>query len=55
MKGYDKTVYDKLWKENRLRLMIREMFINKPFVFNSGIAMAIRSDFVNKMIRRVLK
>ncbi len=55
MKGYDKAVYLKLGKENRMRLIIREMFLNKPFFFNSGIGLALRSKFFKKVILRVLK
>ncbi len=34
MKQYDKTVYDKLWKEHRRSFIIRELIINNPRIFN---------------------
>ena len=34
MKQYDKTVYDKLWKEHRRSYIVRELIINNPRLFN---------------------
>ncbi len=55
MKGYDKAVYDKLWKENHRRTMIRETFIHYPIVFNSGVNLALRSKNVHNFFIKFLK
>jgi geranylgeranyl reductase family protein len=34
MKQYDKTIYDKVWKEHRRSFIIRKLVINKPRLFN---------------------
>lgn len=55
MKGYDKAVHGKLHNENRRRLVLRELFINKSIFLNSGIKLALKSRFISDMIMRVLK
>ncbi len=55
MKGYDKAVHIKLHNENRSRLLIRELVLNRPHLFNSLAGSALKSKFLKKMILRLLK
>lgn len=52
MKSYDETVNDKLWKENRKYLLMRDLVIKNSWVFNRFISAAQKSKSMKKMISR---
>lgn len=55
MKGYDMAVYDKIGKENKRRLMIREIIITNTALFNPFINLALRSKYVYRTILKILR
>jgi flavin-dependent dehydrogenase len=55
MKMYDRTVYNKIWRENKHHYMIRELVFNYQWRMNSIIFAAQKSKLVNKMIVRQLE
>lgn len=55
MKGYDKAVYKKVWKENKRLSIIRRIFIKNPMMFNAGINISLRSKSLNKVLMNILK
>jgi geranylgeranyl reductase family protein len=55
LKIYDKTVYDKLWHENKHYYLIRELVFNNQWRMNSIISAGQKSKLFNKMIIRHLK
>jgi menaquinone-9 beta-reductase len=55
MKMYDKTVYDKIWKENKHYFLIRELVFNYQWRMNSVVFAGQVSKSFNKMIVRLLE
>ncbi len=55
MKTYDKTVYDKIWRENKHHLLIRDLVFNYQWRMNSVIYAGHMSKSFNKMIVRLLE
>jgi geranylgeranyl reductase family protein len=55
MKQYDKTVYDKLWKEHRRSYFIRELLINKPRLFNLSVNLIKNHTFLYNLTKKVFK
>jgi geranylgeranyl reductase family protein len=55
MKRYDKTVYDKLWRHNIFRFMIRNIINSQPLVLNAAINMSLKSKFIYKTTLRILE
>ena len=53
MKQYDKTVYDKLWKEHRRSYFIRELLINKPKLFNLSVNLISNNQFLYNLTKKV--
>ncbi|HXD92166.1 MAG TPA: geranylgeranyl reductase family protein [Bacteroidia bacterium] len=53
MKEYDKTVYDKLWKEHRRNYFIRELIINKPRLFNALTSILNKSKFLYNLTKKM--
>ena len=53
MKQYDKTVYDKLWKEHRRNYYIRELIINKPKLFNAVINILNKNKFLYNLTKKI--
>jgi geranylgeranyl reductase family protein len=53
MKQYDKTVYDKLWKEHRRSYYIREFLINSPRLFNFSVNRISNSKFLYNLTKKV--
>jgi len=53
MKQYDKTVYDKLWKEHRRNYFIRELVINKPRLFNALTSILNKSKFLHNLTKKI--
>ena len=53
MKQYNKTVYDKLWKEHRRNYFIRELIINKPRLFNALTSILNKSKFLYNLTKKV--
>jgi len=53
MKQYDKTVYDKLWKEHRRSFIIRELIINNPRLFNFCIDLIKNNAFFYKLTKKI--
>jgi len=53
MKQYNKTVYDKLWKEHRRNYFIRELIINKPRLFNALTSLLNKSKFLHNLTKKV--
>jgi menaquinone-9 beta-reductase len=54
MKNYDYTIRDKLWKENRQYLLMRELILKRAWIFDRLIATGQKSKSVSKMITRQL-
>jgi flavin-dependent dehydrogenase len=52
LKNYDKTIMEKLWKENRQYLLLREMVLKNSWIFNSFIAAGQKNKSINKLIAR---
>jgi geranylgeranyl reductase family protein len=50
MKSYDKTVYDKMWKENRRYYMIREFVIKFGWILNTVIKAGSLNSSLKKLI-----
>ncbi len=55
MKEYDRAVYDKLWKENKRRSMIRKIISIHPIVLNTTVNLALKNKFIFKMIMKTLE
>ncbi len=55
MKLYDKTIYNKLWHENKHHYLIRELVFKYRWRMNSVIFAGQKSKWFNKMIIRQLK
>lgn len=55
MKGYDEAVYNKIGKENSHRLLMRKIFLDHPFLLNSVINLAVKSNQVENIIMNRLK
>jgi len=55
MKGYDNTIRDKLWKENRKYLMMQELVLKRAWIFDSFISAGQKSKSINKMITGQLR
>ncbi len=53
--SYDKTVYDKIWHENRNYLFIRDHILNYPWRLNSAINLGSKNKTINKVILRLLE
>ncbi len=53
MKHYDKTVYNKLWKEHRRSYLIRELLINKPKLFNLSVNLISNNKFLYNLTKKV--
>jgi geranylgeranyl reductase family protein len=54
MKGYDKSLYAKLWKHNHRRYLIRKIIVARPFAFNSLAALALKNKFILKAIKNAM-
>jgi geranylgeranyl reductase family protein len=54
MKQYDKTVYNKLWKEHRRSYLIRELLINNPRLFNLSVNLINSNKVFYNLAKRVL-
>lgn len=54
MKQYDKTVYDKLWKEHRRSYFIRKLIINNPKLFNLSVNTIRNSKFFYNLTKKVI-
>jgi geranylgeranyl reductase family protein len=54
MKGYDKTVYDKIWKENRRYLKLREYVFKYPWILYTLISAGQKNNSINRMILKYL-
>ena len=52
LKNYDKTIMEKLWKENRQYLLLREMVLKNSWIFNSFITAGQKNKSINKLIAR---
>jgi menaquinone-9 beta-reductase len=50
MRGYDVTIHDKLWKEHRQYLLIRELVLSNAWIFNRLISAGQKSKTIHKMI-----
>jgi geranylgeranyl reductase family protein len=55
MKNYDNTIIEKLWKENRKFLLMRELVLKNVWVFNRLISAGQKSNSINKMIAQQLR
>ncbi|HTA63208.1 MAG TPA: geranylgeranyl reductase family protein [Bacteroidia bacterium] len=53
MKQYDKTVYDKLWKEHRRNYFIRELIINKPKLFDTLTSILNKNKFLYSLTKKI--
>lgn len=54
MKEYDKTVYEKIQKENRRYLSIREHFLKYPARFNAVAGVVLRSKSAYNLMMKIL-
>lgn len=55
MKGYDRVVFDKIWKENRRYLKVREYVIKYPAILNAIVSAGIKSRSLYNIILKVLE
>jgi flavin-dependent dehydrogenase len=53
--SYDKTVYDKIWHENRNYLLLRDHVFRYPWRMNSVISAGSRNKSIYKTILKMLK
>ena len=54
-KEYDKTVYEKLWKENKHYLLIRDHIFKYPWRLNTVVSTGSKSKFIYNTILKALK
>ena len=54
MKSYDNTLSEKLWKENRQYLIVRELVLRNAWILESIISAGHKSRSINKMIAKYL-
>jgi len=54
MKCYDKTVYDKMWKENHRFFNLREFVIKFEWILNIVIKAGSKSSSIKKIITNLL-
>jgi geranylgeranyl reductase family protein len=50
LKNYDNTIREKLWKENRQYLLLRELVLKNAWIFDRIISAGHKSRSINKMI-----
>ena len=50
LKNYDNTIREKLWKENRQHLLLRELVLKNAWIFNSFISAGQKNKSIRKMI-----
>ncbi len=50
LKNYDNTIREKLWKENRQYLLLRELVLKNAWIFDRIISAGHKSKSINKMI-----
>jgi len=55
MKGYDKIVYDKIWKENRRSLKLREYVLKYPSTINAIISSGLKSKSIHNIMLKILE
>jgi geranylgeranyl reductase family protein len=55
IRSYDNTVYDKIWRENRNYLLLRDHILRYPWRLKMVISAGSRSKFVYKTILKTLK
>ena len=53
MKGYEKTLYDKLWKENRRRYLIQRLIDGRPWLINGVVNLANKSKWVRDLFKKI--
>ncbi len=53
MQGYNKTVYDKLWREHRRSYYIREFLIKNPHVFEVSVGMIKNSRLLYNLTKKI--
>jgi flavin-dependent dehydrogenase len=53
--SYDKTVHDKIGRENKHYRLIRDHIFNYPWRLNAAINLGSRSNFMYKTILKALK
>lgn len=49
MKGYDKQLYDKLWKQHRRRYFIRRWLLSNDWLLNGLVNLISKSKFLKKL------
>lgn len=54
MKGYNKMVYDKLWKEHYMRYMVQRLISKKPWVINAAVNLAGKSAIFNAAMKKLI-
>lgn len=54
MRSYDKTVYEKLWRENRKYLFILEHVLRHEKRLNLAVGLGARSLAISRLMAKVL-
>jgi flavin-dependent dehydrogenase len=50
LKNYDNTIREKLWKENRQHLLLRELVLKNAWIFNSFVSAGQKNKSISNMI-----
>lgn len=53
--SYDKTVHDKIWRENKNYRLIRDHVFNYPWRLNTAVNLGSTNKTINKIILRLLE
>lgn len=55
IRAYDNTVYNKIWRENRNYLFVRDHILNYPWRLNTAINLGSKNKTINRGILRLLE
>jgi geranylgeranyl reductase family protein len=53
MKQYNKTVYDKLWREHQRNYFIRKLIVNNPRLFNASTSILNNNKFLYNLTKKI--
>lgn len=54
MKQYDKTVYDKLWKDHQKRYWVQRLINDRPRLLNAAIRLAVSNKWMHKLVVKIV-
>jgi geranylgeranyl reductase family protein len=55
MKYYENTLYEKLWKENKQNLILRNLILKNPWIFDTSVSAVQKSKSIERMILKLLE